>query len=337
MKQHTISEYLEGLGVLLSKQCGGSPFTFNISICGKTIRLEFVDPVQGALMKSRLSGMLTQSDNDINAIFRFHEDDLIKYLPEGMPVNVETCRSKDETGMIRLTTGWTMDAVDIKNRVFYTIWNKSSNQQFTEKVVHPLIEPFNSWALLTDMIMIHSAAVGVDGKGVLISGWGGKGKSTLSISCLLNGMDFVADDYVMLNSSGSLKAMPIYTMVALNPDMYKALKPDLPVICTLAGQGGKVQLDASSCHFAESLDIGAVVCPTLSDLNEPEIVSIPGGGVFSTIILSSIRQAGRQKDAELIKKMAWRLKDLPVYEMKLTKDVTKNALFLRDFIKKKEK
>lgn len=42
---------------------------------------------------------------------------------------------------------------------------------------------------------IHAAAVGKAGKGVLIAGGGGVGKSTLALACLGRGLDFAGDDY----------------------------------------------------------------------------------------------------------------------------------------------
>lgn len=44
--------------------------------------------------------------------------------------------------------------------------------------------------------LIHAAAVGENGKTVLLTAKSGSGKSTTSMSCLLSGMHYLADDYV---------------------------------------------------------------------------------------------------------------------------------------------
>ncbi len=46
--------------------------------------------------------------------------------------------------------------------------------------------------------LTHAGAVGRDGRGVLLVGRGGAGKSTLALACALAGMEIVADDYVLL-------------------------------------------------------------------------------------------------------------------------------------------
>lgn len=47
-------------------------------------------------------------------------------------------------------------------------------------------------------LLAHAAAVGREGRGVLLVGRGGSGKSTLALACALAGMQIAADDYVLL-------------------------------------------------------------------------------------------------------------------------------------------
>jgi hypothetical protein len=46
--------------------------------------------------------------------------------------------------------------------------------------------------------LLHAAAVGIEGRAVVMPGPGGAGKSSTALSCLLDGMDFLGDDYVAL-------------------------------------------------------------------------------------------------------------------------------------------
>jgi len=46
--------------------------------------------------------------------------------------------------------------------------------------------------------LLHAAAVGIDGKAVLLTGKGGAGKSTTALSCLSAGMEYYADDYLIV-------------------------------------------------------------------------------------------------------------------------------------------
>lgn len=51
--------------------------------------------------------------------------------------------------------------------------------------------------------IVHASCVSIDGKGVLIKGASGAGKSSLSLQLLALGADLVADDRTVLSSSDS--------------------------------------------------------------------------------------------------------------------------------------
>ncbi len=58
---------------------------------------------------------------------------------------------------------------------------------------------------MTDSLLVHASAVAVDGRGVLIRGRSGSGKSVLSLQLIAFGGTLVADDQVQLDiSNGTL-------------------------------------------------------------------------------------------------------------------------------------
>jgi len=64
------------------------------------------------------------------------------------------------------------------------------------------------------LIPLHSACVGRNDRGVLLIGASGAGKSTLALHCLREGMDFVAEDSVMVNPD-DLRADGVATFLHL--------------------------------------------------------------------------------------------------------------------------
>ena len=61
-----------------------------------------------------------------------------------------------------------------------------------------------------DHTFVHGAAVAIKGRGVLLPGWGGTGK-TSAIVCLLKDIpdsSFLSDDYTIVNSAGRLLSFP---------------------------------------------------------------------------------------------------------------------------------
>ena len=76
--------------------------------------------------------------------------------------------------------------------------------------------------------LVHAGAVGVAGRGVLLAGRGGSGKSTAALGCLQAGLSYAGDDYVLvqvdpspfvhsLYSSGKVEASHARTLAASAP------------------------------------------------------------------------------------------------------------------------
>src|SRR6185437_2053544 len=54
------------------------------------------------------------------------------------------------------------------------------------------------------LVALHAACLGRDGQGILLLGPSGAGKSTLSLHCLLQGLEFLAEDSVLVRPDGLL-------------------------------------------------------------------------------------------------------------------------------------
>ncbi len=85
-------------------------------------------------------------------------------------------------------------------------------------------------------VLIHAAAVAVEAAGVLIVGPGGRGKSTLATTALLQGFDFAGDDYVAVEPK-ALLAHGLYRSVKVHAS-------DAPRYTSHLGSGEAEQPDA---------------------------------------------------------------------------------------------
>ncbi|MGB5303623.1 MAG: hypothetical protein WBO43_16155 [Gemmatimonadota bacterium] len=76
---------------------------------------------------------------------------------------------------------------------------------------------------------VHSGLVARDGQGVLFGGPGGSGKSTVSLTCLGAGLDYLADDYVGLepDGTGGYRGYSLYSSTAVNPAHMRRCFPHL--------------------------------------------------------------------------------------------------------------
>jgi hypothetical protein len=72
------------------------------------------------------------------------------------------------------------------------------------------------------LVPLHAACVGCGGQGVLLMGRSGAGKSTLVLHCLLGGLDFLAEDSVLVGPQ-SLLATGVANFVHLRRDTLRFL------------------------------------------------------------------------------------------------------------------
>lgn len=61
----------------------------------------------------------------------------------------------------------------------------------------PFHIPLSWWAADAGLQLVHAAAVGGPGGGVMLTGAGGAGKSTTALACVANGLGYAADDYCL--------------------------------------------------------------------------------------------------------------------------------------------
>ena len=180
--------------------------------------------------------------------------------------------------------------------------------------------------------IIHSAAVGINGKGVLISAKGNSGKSTLAISCLLKNMDFVSDDYVVMNEKEPFYAQPLFSMVRLRKEIYENYNIPFPMIQLDKKQAKS--FDISDCKIAERLQINSIIYPRITDNNKPSIINGDRNKILFELSFSTSKQLSPIEKKANITKIFEQFKNLPTYEFNLSKNLEKNVKILEDFLKK---
>lgn len=133
------------------------------------------------------------------------------------------------------------------------------------------------------MRLTHAGTLGANGKGVLLAGAGGAGKSGTVAAGLLNGLDSVGDDYVLIDLAGGVTARPLFSTLKQDPQGFArlGLKQRLKIDSRLNWQGKHTFhiADIAPRPVAAALDIVALVVPHI------------GGGEASSIMPVSRRDA----------------------------------------------
>ena len=164
--------------------------------------------------------------------------------------------------------------------------------------------------------LVHAAAVGRDGQGLLLVGAGGAGKSTAALACLDNGFDYVADDYCLLSLDEVPLAHNIYGSGKLTPSAIPFFPGLADAITSVRSEDGKSILDIGrhrSQQIVESLALRAVVLPTIGTSPVPptQVRAFEAAQVLipsTTLQLSALRP-------ESIKIIADTLRQLPVFRV----------------------
>jgi hypothetical protein len=99
-------------------------------------------------------------------------------------------------------------------------WTASSKRLSLYERGKPFRVLLSVWLHDRGVQVVHAALVSRDGRGVLLPGRGGAGKSTSALACLLAGLDYLGDDYVGLEhrADGSFAGHSLYNSTWLEPD-----------------------------------------------------------------------------------------------------------------------
>ena len=327
----TLTEYFQAVERHLTKTGKMPAYWFRVRICGELIELRFPTEELAAVGKSSLSGFLTEEEGEPDAAFFYWYDRCDDYLPAGEGQHSSVWKSRDATGSLMIGTDRdVLQGQDFARKRFYSAQPEPKvEDQLSCR--HSMVNAFAFWAKHSDKHLVHAAAVGWGGQGVLVVGRGGRGKSTFAVTCLTEGLDFVSDDYTLLTASGALEAMPLYSCVGLRQDMWEKL-PEMGQPTTMVL--GKPLFELEGSRYCPRMAIKAVIMPLVAGDEDPSIYPIPKSNAMAQLISSTASQLEFRHDAAQIQKLSMRLAGLPVYEMRMSTDLKKNPAFLRSFIEK---
>lgn len=86
------------------------------------------------------------------------------------------------------------------------------------EIAAPLRAILHWWTSSNGLQLVHAGAVGTPDGGVLVTGKGGVGKSTTTLTCLESGLFYAGDDYVLLESEPAPFVHSLYGSAKLDTD-----------------------------------------------------------------------------------------------------------------------
>lgn len=192
--------------------------------------------------------------------------------------------------------------------------------------------------------LVHAAAVGTDGEGVLLCARGQRGKSTLSVLAMYMGMEYVSDDYLLLEreEDGTILASPIYSIITLSPTMTERLGERLSGAVRLGWNARKDKhvFNIASMHgsFRTRYPIRALVFPEILDIEEPflrEAAPEERGRAVAQLLHSTAMQMDAMRDSASTRKLLGMVTPFDCWYIGLSRDIEKNAALLKEFVQKR--
>ncbi|MDR1742526.1 MAG: hypothetical protein LBR48_01740 [Dysgonamonadaceae bacterium] len=273
-----------------------------------------------------------------NVRFENHIPELDIYIKTYFAFCLKNTSSADEkNGFVY----WKDDVLPDKAKdaeIFYIPGDGLSLEDRIRRMGHLFVKQINKLSRTPEQMLIHAAAVGIDNKGVLIAAKGGGGKSTLAVSAMLSGFQYVSDDYSIIAKNGAyLTAYPIYSTININPAMY----PQMPGLQAkylwnswYNEEKHSVEISAHHGSFVPELDIKAIVYPQIAAIEKPYIEAINRDKVVVQVAYSTASQMGLLFDVEYINSLKEMISGMKYYQINLCPNLAANVELLKHFTEK---
>ncbi len=186
--------------------------------------------------------------------------------------------------------------------------------------------------------LIHAASLGIDGRGVLLAGAGGAGKSGTTLAGVLNGLQSCGDDYIGLDINGhEANVFPVMRLMKQDPKGLLRLGLDAndPAFGDLNWQG-KHEFDFEGLvpeSRVEQLAIKAIFLPHIGMSKKSRITRATAREVMFSLMPNNLQQLpGRYKQGfNLLSQLS---RQLPGYHLELSQDPKEISSTIAEFLSK---
>lgn len=174
--------------------------------------------------------------------------------------------------------------------------------------------------------LCHAAAVGTDSHGgALLVGRGGSGKSTTALLCLLDGMRYASDDYVLVATDGAPTAYSVFNSGKVDAGQLEMLPELWPAVVNADALGTEKAVvfihDWKPELAVPGFPLRAVICPVISGRPETDWQRIPPAAALAALAPSTIFQLPGARPARDLGAMAGVARTLPAYRLGLGTDL----------------
>lgn len=195
----------------------------------------------------------------------------------------------------------------------------------------PLRTVLHWWAESLGAQLVHAAGVGSAGRGALLVGAGGSGKSSTALACAAAGLEIAGDDYLWLEGGAPPVAHALYASAKVEAPRLAAWFPSWRPHSGVVGPGEKQVLSLASLagvRLATRLCVGSILLPRVSHVPRPHLEPVSAATALLALAPSSLFQlpGGRPAHLPILTKL---VRTVPAHRLHLSLDPAANAEAIR--------
>lgn len=297
------SFFRRSLDLALGAEQRASARNHDIAVAGTIIRLVFAGEALEKLLLPALAHLIVDEASVPDVTFHVWDSESTGVVNIPPPVERHCFSERGDiwglhSPVVRSAFHWSdfsLNLLDLETR-HGVYWIRSTQDLPYWSIASPLRTLFHWWLETRGAQLLHAAAVGVNGRGVLITGRGGVGKSNTALACLAAGFQYVGDDYIAVTGGPSPKAYSLYRTAKLNAadrELFAQFSPQFLRPGDEVDGKAVIMLD----NVAKSLDLVAVLTPMLGNDTQTSLAPVSqtllaGAATYTT--MAQLPHAGQQ-------------------------------------------
>jgi hypothetical protein len=200
----------------------------------------------------------------------------------------------------------------------------------------PLQPLLFAWQSDLRIVPVHAGLVARQGRGILLGGPGGSGKTTTSLLCLAAGFDYLGDDYIAVPPPGNRwpQGFSVFASAWLEPAHARNFGWLLEHAVGEPGEDKRLVAlsEVAGVRLGESADIVALVLPRVAGTPRTSYHPATKGEAFRRLAPSSILQLPLVAPRRALERMAAVTSRLPTYWLDLGQDLAEIPLRVGDIL-----